>query len=67
MGALRSSKGKDNSLIVQGIKNTKSKEKKPKLEIEDGDSKPTDEDSIKKGMKKGSTSKCYYCIFFSFR
>ena len=37
------------------------KEKKPKLEIEDESLKPTNEDSIKKIKKKGSTSKCYYC------
>ena len=65
MGVLNSSKGKDRSLMVQGIKNVKSKEKqivkKPKSEIEDETLKPTDEDSVKKGKKKGSTSKCSYC------
>ena len=64
MGVLNSSKGKDHALIFQGNKNIKSKEKqivkKPKSEIEDESSKPTDEDSVKKGKKKGSTSKCYY-------
>ena len=34
--------------------------KKPKSEIEDESSKPNDEDSVKNGKKKGSTSKCYY-------
>ena len=57
MGFLNSSKDKDNSLLVQGNKNVKSKEKqivkKPKSEIEDDSSKPTHEDSIKKGKKKG--------------
>ena len=65
MGVLNSSKGKDHSLLVQGNKNVKSKEKQivknPKSEIEDDSSKPTDEDSVKKGKKKGSTSKCSYC------
>ena len=65
MGVLNSSKGKDHALMVQGNKNVKSKEKqivkKPKSEIEDEISKPTDEDSVKKGKKKGSTSKCSYC------
>ena len=37
------------------------KEKKPKLDYEDESSKPTDEDSMKKVKKKGSTSKCSYC------
>ena len=32
------------------------KEKKPKSEIEDESSKPTDEDSMKKVKKKGSPS-----------
>ena len=61
MGALKYYKGKDHALMVQGrkyhflmvqgSKNTKSKEKKivkkknPKSEIEDESSKPTDEDS----------------------
>ena len=36
------------------------KEKKPKVEIEDEGSNPTDEDSMKKVKKKGSTSKCSY-------
>ena len=67
MDALRSSKGKDHALMVQGSMNSKSKEKqivrekKPKSEIEDEDSRPTDEDSMKKVKKKGSTSKCSYC------
>ena len=53
-------------LMVQWIKNTKSKEtqivkeKKPKPEIEDESSKPADEDLVKKVKKKGSTYKCYY-------
>ena len=64
MGVLNSSKGNDHALLVQGNKNVKSKQivKKPKSEIEDDSSKPTDEDSVKKGKKKGSTSKCSYCI-----
>ena len=37
------------------------KEKKPKSEIQDESSKPTNEDSMKKIEKKGSTSKCSYC------
>ena len=67
MGDLRSSKRKYHDLIVQGIKNTKSKEKQivkeknPKSEIEDESSKPTNEDSVNKFKKKGITSKCYYC------
>ena len=60
MGVLNSPKIKDNSLLVQGSKNHKSKEKqivkKPKLEIEDEDSY---EDLMKKVNKKGSTTKCY--------
>ena len=64
MGVLNSSNVKDHYILVQGNKNVKSKEKqivkKPKSEIEDDSSKPTDEDSIKKGKKKGSTSKCSY-------
>ena len=49
MGALRSSKGKYHSLIVQGSKNVRSKEKqilkekKPKLDNEDGRSNLTGE------------------------
>ena len=35
--------------------------KKPKSEIEDESLKPTDEYSVKKGKKKGRTSKCSYC------
>ena len=67
MGSLISSKRKDHSLIVQGIKNNKSKEKqivkekKPKSDIEDQSSKPTNEDSMKKVKKKGSTSNFSYC------
>ena len=67
MGSLRYSKGKYNAFIVQGSNNSKSKEKqivkekKPKSEIEDEGSKPTDEDSVKKVKKKWSTCKCYYC------
>ena len=67
MGVIRYSKGKYNSLMVQGIKNTKYKEnkivkdKKPKSVIEDESLKPTYEDSMKKVKKKGRTSKCYYC------
>ena len=38
--------------------------KKLKSEIEDESSNPTDEDSLKKGKKKGSTSKCSYCRKF---
>ena len=61
MGALRSSKGKDHALIFQGSKNIKSKEnqivkeKKPKSDIEDETLKPTDEGSMKKVKKEGST------------
>ena len=62
MGVLNSSKVKDHSLLVQGNKNVKSKEKKivkkPKSKIQDEDSY---EDLMKKVKKKGSTSKCYYC------
>ena len=65
MGVLNSSKGKDHALMVQGSNNFKSKEKqivkKPKSEIKDESSKPTDEDSVKKGKRKGRKSKCYYC------
>ena len=67
MGVLKSSKGKDHALMVQGRKNTKSKEnqivkeKKPKSKIEDESLKSIDEDSLKKDEKKESTSKCYYC------
>ena len=35
--------------------------KNPKSEIEDDSLKPTDEDLVKKGNKKGSTSKFSYC------
>ena len=64
MGALNSSKVKDHALLVQGNNNVKSKQivKKPKSEIENDNSKPTDEDSVKKGKKKWTTSKCSYCI-----
>ena len=68
MGAHRYSKGKDHALMVQGIKNRKSKEKKivkekkPKSEIEDKSLKPTNEDSVKKVKKKGDTSKCSYFV-----
>ena len=67
MGSLRYSNGKDNSLIVQGSKNARSKEKKivkekkPKLDNEDESSKPIDEGSMKKVKKKGRTSKFSYC------
>ena len=66
MGALRSSKGKDNALIFQGINNARSKdkqmvkEKKPKSNNEDERSNLIDEGSMKKFKKKGSTFKCYY-------
>ena len=66
MGDVKSPKGKDHSLMVQGIKNSKSKEKKivkekkPKLEIEDESSKPSDEYSTNKIKNKGSTSKFSY-------
>ena len=66
MGSLISSKGKDHALIVQGSKNAKSKvkrivkEKNPKSNNEDESSKPTDEGSMKKVKKKGSTFKCSY-------
>ena len=64
MCVLNSSNFKDHVLMVQGRNHFKSKgkqiAKKPKLEIEDESSKPTDEDSVKKGKKKGSTSKCSY-------
>ena len=67
MGSLRYSKDKDNSLIVQGRKNTKSKENKivkeknPKSDNEDEGSNPTNEGSVKKVKKKGIIYKCYYC------
>ena len=66
MGALTYSKGNYHSLMVQGSKNARSKEKqivkekKPKSEIEDESLNPTDEDSVKKGKNKGRNSKCYY-------
>ena len=66
MGALKYSKGKYHDLIVQGGNNTKSKEKKivkekkPKSDIGNESSNPTDEGSMKKVKKKGSTSKCFY-------
>ena len=69
MGDLRISKGKYHALIVQVIKNERSKEKKivkeknPKLDNEDEISNPSNEgsNSMKKVKKKGRTSKCYYC------
>ena len=64
MGCLIYSKGKDNALIVQGSKDIKKKivkEKKTKSDNEDESLKPIDEGSMKKVMKKGSTSKCFYC------
>ena len=63
MGDIIYLKGKDHVLIVQGRKNTKSKEKqnvkekKQKSDNEDESSNPANEGS----MKKGSTSKCSYC------
>ena len=62
MGSIKYHKGKYHDLMVQGSKNTKSKEKKimkekkPKSEIEDKGSKPIDENSMKKGKKKGSVT-----------
>ena len=67
MGAPKYSSGKDNSLMFQESKNTKSKEKKivkekkPKSKIEDESLNPTNEDSMMKVKKKGSTYKCSYC------
>ena len=67
MSSLISSKGKDHALIVQGIKNAKSKYKQIvkenmlKSDNEDERSKLTYESSMKKVKKKWSTSKCYYC------
>ena len=67
MGAIRISNGKDHALIVQGSKNSNSKEKKivkgkkPKSNNEDESSRPIDDSSVKKFKKKGSTSKCSYC------
>ena len=67
MGALRYFNCKDHSLIVQGSNNTESKEnkivkeKKPKSDNEDESLKPTDEGSMKKVEKKGSTYRCSYC------
>ena len=60
MGVLNSSKGNDHALLVQRNKNVKSKQivKKPKSEIEDDNLNPIDEDPVKKGKKKGRTSKC---------
>ena len=56
MGVLNYSKEKDHSLLVQGSKKFKSKEKqivkKPKSEIEDDSSKPTDEDSVTEGLEE---------------
>ena len=68
MGALIYSKVKYHALIVQGSNNARSKgkkmvkEKNPNSDNEDESLKPTDEGSMKKFKKKGSTSKCYYCI-----
>ena len=62
MVSLRSSKGNDHALIVQGIENTKSKEKQivkeknPKSEIEDKGLKLTNEYSMKKVKKGGHPS-----------
>ena len=67
MGSLRISKGKDNALIFQGSKNSKSKEKqivkemKPKSDNEDERSNLIDEGSMKKLKKKRSTYKFSYC------
>ena len=67
MGSRKYSKGKEYALMVEGNKNTKSKENKnvkenmSKSKIEDESSKPTDEYSVKKVEKKGRTSKCSYC------
>ena len=63
MGSLKSSNGKDHALIVQGSKDIKKKivkEKKPKPDIKDENLNPTDEGSMNKVKKEGSTSKCYY-------
>ena len=61
MGFLNSSKGKDHSLLVQGSKKFKSKEKqivkKPKSDLQD---EVSYEDLMNKVKKKGSTSKCCY-------
>ena len=67
MGDIISYKGNDHDLIVQGSNNGKSKEKEivkeknPKSDNEDENSKPTDEGSTKRVKKKGSASKCSYC------
>ena len=65
MCVLNSSNEKDHALMVQGSNNVKSKDKQivktTKSKMEGESSKPIDEDSVKKGKKKGSTSKCYYC------
>ena len=67
IGTLRTSNREDHALIVKGSKNSKSKEKKivkekkPNTDSEDASLNPTDEGSMKKVKKKGSTSKCYYC------
>ena len=66
MCALISSKVNYHALKVQGSKNARSKEKqivkekKPNSDNENESSKPTDEGSMKKVKKKGSTSKCSY-------
>ena len=62
MGVLNSPNIKDNSLLVQGKNNVKSKEKqivkKPKSEIKDEYSY---ENLMKKVQKKEGTSKCSDC------
>ena len=58
MDSLISSKGKYHALIVQGIKYIKNKivkEKKPKSGIKDENLKPTNEGSMEKVKKEGST------------
>ena len=67
MGSIRYYNGKDHAIMVQGSNNTKFKENKivkeknPKSKIEAEILNPTDEDSLKKIKKKGSTYKCSYC------
>ena len=69
MGNIKISQEKYNSLIFQGRNNSKRKEKKivkekkPKSNDEDEESKPVDQgsNSMKKFKKKGLSSKCYYC------
>ena len=54
MGSLRISKGKDNSLLVQGSNNARSKEKQ---KVKEKNSKSDNEDEITKRTDEGSMNK----------